>query len=126
MKIRSSGTGKTNLLFNLVNQQQDIDKIYLYSKDPNEAKYKIWIKNVKMLKAFIEYSNDMDDIYKNIEKYNPNKKRKILIVFDDAIADILSNKELIPVVTEFFIEDRKRNISLIFITQSCYSVSKLD
>ena len=79
-----------------------------------------------MLKAFIEYSNDMDDIYKNIEKYNPNKKRKILIVFDDAIADILSNKELIPVVTEFFIEDRKRNISLIFITQSCYSVSKLD
>ena len=126
MKIRSSGTGKTNLLFNLVNQQQDIDKIYLYSKDPNEAKYKIWIKNVKMLKAFIEYSNDMDDIYKNIEKYNPNKKRKILIVFDDAIADILSNKELIPVVTELFIEDRKRNISLIFITQSCYSVSKLD
>ena len=67
MKIRSSGTGKTNLLFNLVNQQQDIDKIYLYSKDPNEAKYKIWIKDVKMLKAFIEYSNDMDDIYKNIE-----------------------------------------------------------
>ena len=126
MKTRSSGTGKTNLLFNLVNQQQDIDKIYLYSKDPNEAKYKIWIKNVKMLKAFIEYSNDMDDIYKNIEKYNPNKKRKILIVFDDAIADILSNKELIPVVTELFIEDRKRNISLIFITQSCYSVSKLD
>ena len=126
MKIRSSGTGKTNLLFNLVNQQQDIDKIYLYSKDPNEAKYKIWIKNVKMLKAFIEYSNDMDDIYKNIEKYNPNKKRKILIVFDDAIADILSNKELIPVVTELFIEDRKRNISLIFITLSCYSVSKLD
>ena len=92
MKIRSSGTGKTNLLFNLVNQQQDIDKIYLYSKDPNEAKYKIWIKKVKMLKAFIEYSNDMDDIYKNIEKYNPNKKCKLLTVFEDVISDMLSNQ----------------------------------
>ena len=58
----------------------------------------------------------MDDIYKNIEEYNPNKKHKILIVFDDIIADMLSNKKLNPIVTELFIRDRKLNISLVFIT----------
>ena len=68
-------------------------------------------------KTFIEYSNDMDDTYKNIEGYNPNKKHKILIVFDDIIADILSNKNLTPIVTELFIRGRKWNISLVFITQ---------
>ena len=67
-------------------------------------------------KAFIEYSNDMDDIYENIEEYNPNKKRKILIAFGDMIADMLSNKKLKPVVTGLFIRGRKLNISLVFIT----------
>ena len=65
-------------------------------------------------KAFIECSNDIDDIYKNIEEYNPNKKRKRLIFFDDMIADRLSNKKLNPIVTELFIRDRKLNISLVF------------
>ena len=60
------------------------------------------------------YPNDMNDIYKNIEEYNPNKKRKILIVFDDTIADILSNKKLDPIVTELFISGRELNISLVF------------
>ena len=77
------------LLFNLRNYQQDIDKTYLYAKDPYEAKYPFSIKKkestgLKRLndsKTFIKYANDMDDIYKNIEGYNPNKKRKILIVF---------------------------------------------
>ena len=64
----------------------------------------------------------MDYIYNNIEKYNPNKKRKILIVFDDIIADMLSNKELNPIVTELFIRGRKLNISLAFITQSYFAV----
>ena len=64
----------------------------------------------------------MDDIYKNIEKYNSNKKRKLLIVFDDMIADMLSNKKLNPIVTELFIRDRKLNISLVFITQSYFVV----
>ena len=64
----------------------------------------------------------MDDIYKNIEEYNPSKKRKILIVFDDMIADMLSNKKLNPIVTELFIRDRKLNISLVFITQSYFVV----
>ena len=68
-------------------------------------------------KTFIEYSNDMGDTYKNIEGYNPNKKHKILIVFDDIIADMLSNKNLTPIVTELFIRGRKWNISLVFITQ---------
>ena len=66
----------------------------------------------------------MDDIYKNIEEYNPNKKRKILIVFDDMIADMLSNKKLNPIVTELFIRGRKLNISLVFITQSYFTVAK--
>ena len=75
-------------------------------------------------KVFIEHSNDMDDIYKNIEEYNPNKKRKILIVFDGMIADMLSNKKLNPIVTELFIRGRKLNISLVFITQSYFAVPK--
>ena len=58
----------------------------------------------------------MVDIYKNIEDYNPNKKRKILIVYDDMIADMFSNKKLNPIVTELFIRGRKLNISLVFIT----------
>ena len=66
----------------------------------------------------------MDDIYKNIEEYNPNKKRKILIVFDDMIADMLSNKKLNPIVTELLIRGRKLNISLVFITQSYFAVPK--
>ena len=57
----------------------------------------------------------MDDIYKNIEKYSPNKKRKILTVFDYIIADMLSNKRLNPIVTELFIRGRKLNICLVFI-----------
>ena len=83
-----SESGKTNSLFNLISHQLDIDKIYLYAKDPYEAKYQFLInkqqstglKHLNGSKAFIEYSNDMDDIYKNIAEYNPNKKRKILTV----------------------------------------------
>ena len=74
--------------------------------------------------AFIEYSNDMNDIYKNIEEYNPNKKQKILIVFDDLIADMLSNKKLNRIVTVFFIRGRKLNIYFIFSTQSYFAVPK--
>ena len=72
----------------------------------------------------MEYSNDMQDVYKNIEEYNPGKKRKILIVFDDMIADIINNKKLNPVVTELFIRGRKLNISIVFITQSYFKVLK--
>ena len=66
----------------------------------------------------------MNDIHKNIEKYNPNKRCKKLIVFDDMIADMFSNKKLNPIVTELFIRGRKLNISLVFITQSYFAVPK--
>ena len=66
----------------------------------------------------------MNDIYKNIEDYNPNKKRKILIVFDDTIADMLSNKELNPIVIELFLRGRKLNISIVFVKQSYFTVPK--
>ena len=75
-------------------------------------------------KAFIEYSNDMQDVYKNIEDYNPGKKRKMLIVFDDIIADMFNNKKINPIVTELFIRGKKLNISIAFITQSYFKVSK--
>ena len=66
----------------------------------------------------------MDDIYKNIEEYNPSMKHKLLFVFNDVIADILSNKKLNAIVTELFIRDRKLNISLVFIPQPCFAVLK--
>ena len=66
----------------------------------------------------------MQNVYKNIEDYNPGKKRKILIVFDDMIADTINNKKLNPVVTELLIRDRKLNISIIFITESYFKVPK--
>ena len=72
----------------------------------------------------MEYSNNMQDVYKNIEDYNPIKKRKILIVFDDMIADMINNNKLNSVVTELFIRGRKLNISIVFITQSYFKVPK--
>ena len=112
--------------------QTDIDKIYLYAKVPYEAKYqylinkreKVGLDHFKDPKFFMEYSNDMSDVYKNIEDYNPNKKRKILIVFDDMIADMIKNKIINPIVTELFIRGRKLGISIVFITQSYFKVSK--
>ena len=66
----------------------------------------------------------MQDVYKNIEVYNADRERKILIVFDDIIADMINNKKLNLVVTELFIRGRKLNISLVFITQSYFKVPK--
>ena len=72
----------------------------------------------------MEDSNDMQDVYKNIEDYNPIKKRKLLIIFDDMIVDMINNNKLNPIVTELFIRDRKLNISIVFITQSYFKVPK--
>ena len=127
-----SGSGKTNTLLNSINEQDDIDKIYLYAKDLSKPKYEYLIKKrenagIKHLndpKAFIEYSNAMDDVYENIDDYNPNRKRKILIVFDDMIADIMTNKKFQAIIKELFIRCRKLNISLVFITQSYFTVPK--
>ena len=82
------------------------------------------IKHVNDSKAFTECSNTMDDVYENIDNYNPNRKRKILIVFDDMIADIMTNKKCQSIIKELFIRYRKPNISLVFITQSYFSVPK--
>ena len=98
--IGGSGSGKTNALLNLINNQPDIDKIYLYTKDPYEAKCqylintreKVGLDHFDDYKYFMEYPNDMHGVYKNIEDYNPGKKHKVLIVFDDMIADMINNK----------------------------------
>ena len=118
---------------NLIENQADIDKIYLYAKDSYEAKYQylinkregVGIDHFNDPKAFIEYSNDMRDVYKNIDEYNPNKENKILIVFDDMIADVIHNKKLNSVATELFIRGKKVNISLVFTTQSYFKVPKV-
>ena len=130
--IGGSGSGKTNALLNLINEQRDIDNIYLYAKDLGKSKYKYLIKNrenagikhVNDSNAFIECSNTMDDIYENVNNYNPTRKRKTLIIFDDMIAGILTNKKLQEIIRELFIRCRKLNISLVFITQSYFSVPK--
>ena len=131
--IGGSGSGKTNTLLNLINEQHDINKIYLYARDLNEPKYKILIKNhkdagIKHLNdpdAFIECSNMMDDVYDNIHDNNSSRKRKIFIVFDDMIADIMTTKKCQAIIIkELFIRCRKLNISLVFITQSYFSVPK--
>ena len=72
----------------------------------------------------MEYSNDMRDVYKSIEDYNPIKKRKVLIIFDDMIADMINNNKVNPIVTKLFIRGRKLNISIVFITQSYFKVPK--
>ena len=98
--IRSSGSGKTNALTNLINEQNHNDKTYLYARDFSEPKYEylilksedVGIKHLNNPNAFIKCSNMMDDVYENINDYNSIRKRKKLIVFDGMIADIMKNK----------------------------------
>ena len=130
--VGDSGSGKTNALLNLIHNQQDIDKVYLYAKDLYEDKYQylinksesVGLKHFNDPKTFNDYSNDMRDVYKNINNYNPDKENKILIAFGDMIADMINNKKLNSLVTELFIRGRKQNISLVFITQSYFKVPK--
>ena len=116
----------------MIHNQQDIDKIYLYAKDPYEDKYQylinkresVGLKHFNDPKAYIEYLNDMKNVYKNINNYNLGKENKVLIVFVDMIADMISNKKLNSIVTELFIRCRKLNVSLVFISQSYFEVPK--
>ena len=104
----------------------------MYAKDPYEAKYQYLsnkrenaeINRFNDPKAFIDYSNDMHDVSKNIDDYNPDKKNKTLIVFDDMVDDMIHNKKLNSIVTELFVRGRKLNSSLVFITQSYFNVPK--
>ena len=111
-----------NVLLILIKNQPDIDKIYLYAKDLHEAKYQYLINkkegagkdHFNDTKALIEYSNDMLYVYNNINYYNPDKGNKMLIVFDEMIADMIHNKKLNSVVTELFVRGRKLNIFSCF------------
>ena len=130
--IGGSGSGKTNVLLNLIENQPDIGKKYLYAKDPYEAKYQYLINKRKRAglnhfndpKAFIEYSNVLRDVYKNINYYNPDRENKRWIVFYYTIADMIDNKKLDSIVAELFIRGKKLNISLVFGTQSYLKVPK--
>ena len=102
-------------MLNLINEQKDIDNIYLHAKDLSESKYEYLIKSrenagIKHLndsKAFIACSNTMDDIYENINDYNPHRRRKILIVFDDMIADIMTNKKFQAILKNYLLEEKQ-------------------
>ena len=125
---------KTYALLGLIAcYQPDISKICLHGKNLYEAKCQVLANKCKSLglkycddpKAFVEFSNDIDDTFENIDEYNPNKKHKILIVFDDVIAYVPSNKKLNLILTELLIRCRKLNISLVFYhTMLFHSVKK--
>ena len=119
--IGGSESGKRNTLLNLMKKQDIhdvIDKIYLYAKDLSEPKYaylikkreNAGIKNVNNPNPFIVCSNTMDNVYEDIDNYNPKRNKKVLIVFDDMIADIMSNKKFQAIIKELFIRYRKWNI----------------
>ena len=133
--IGPSGSGKTNTLLHLIqnlNETTPVDKIYLYAKDLTEPKYEFLINNRKNAgikhfnhsTAFIEYSNDMDDVFTYVDDYNEKRKRKVLIVFDDMIAGIMSSTKFQAIIKELFIRCRKLNISIVFITQSYFRTPK--
>ena len=130
--IGPSGSGKTNTLLHLINNLHPIDKIYFYAKDIYEPKYKYLINKRKQAgikdlndpKAFIEYSDDMDDVLDDINNYNKNRDKKVLIVFDDMIADIKYNKNLKRIIKELFYRARKINVTTVFITQSYFRALK--
>ena len=122
-------------MLNLIKGQESdclIDKIYLYAKNLSEPKYQFLIKKCENVpkkhlndsKAFTEHSQCMDDVYNNTDDYKSSEKTKVLIVFDDMIADIMSNKKVQYIIKELFIRCRKLNISLVFITQSYFSAPK--
>ena len=125
--------GKTNCLLNSIQRDNNIIyKIYLYAKDLEKPKHKLLINKRKKggvnfnndPTAFIEHSNFMDDILSGIEDYNKKRKRKVLIIFDDMISHVMSDKKAQQILKDLFIRCRKLNISLCFLTQSYFSVPK--
>ena len=130
--IGPSGSGKTNILLHLIDKFHPTDKIDLYAKDTDEDKYQylinkreqVGIKNLNDLHAFIEYSNDMNDGLEDINNYNKNRDKKVLIIFDDMIADTMRSKKFKAIVKELFIRCRKLNISIVFIRQSYFRTPK--
>ena len=130
--IGPSGSGKTNTLLHLINDLHPIDKIYLYAKDIHEPKYEylinkieqVGIKNLNDPHAFIEYLDDMNDVLDDINNYNKNRDKKVLIVFDDMIAVIEYNKNFKQIIKELFYRARKITVSIVFITRSYFRALK--
>ena len=131
--IGPSGNCKTNHLTNSIQRDNNItDKIYLYAKDLEEPKYKLLIDKTEKTgiafnndaNAFIEYSNSMNDILSDIEDYNQKRKGKVLIVFDDMISYIMSDKKAQQILNDLFIRCRKLNISLRFLTVLFFSTKR--
>ena len=133
--IGPSVSDKTNALLHLIQNLNDtspVDKIYLYAKDLSEPKYEFLIKDRENAgiqhfndpTAFIKYSNDMNDVFNNIDNYNLGRRKRVLIVFDDMITDIMSDKKFKAIIKELFIRSRKSNISNVFITQSYFRTPK--
>ena len=131
--IVGSESGKTIVLLNLIKHQRpNIDKIYLYIKEPFESKYqllinerkKVAIKKLNNEKAFIDYPQTIDDVYENLKDYNPTKR--VLKIFDNRKADMEAYKKFkkSPIVTELILRERKLNILLVLISQSCFKVTK--
>ena len=140
--IGPSGSGKTNTLINLIQSQGNnlvqlqnniIDKIYLNAADLEEPKYQYLIKkredagikNLNDPSAFIEYSNNIDDIFDDINDYDPKRKKNVWIIFDDMISLVIKDKKAQHVLQDLFTRSRKLNISLVFISPSYFSVPKL-
>ena len=130
--IGPSGSGKTNTLLHLIDKFHPIDKIYLYAKDTDEDKNQYLInkreqagiKNLNDPHAFIECSSDMSDVLEDINNYNKKRDKKVLIIFDDMIADIMRSEKFKAIVQELFIRCRKLNIAIVFITQSYFRTPK--
>ena len=125
--IGPSGSGKTNTLLHLIDKFHPIDKIYLYAKDTDKEQNKreqAGIKNLNDPHAFIEYSSDMNDVLEDINNYNKKRDKKVLIIFDDMIADIMRSEKFKAIVKELFIRCRKLHISIVFITQSYFRTPK--
>ena len=130
--IGPSGSSKTSTLLHLIIDLHPIDKIYLYAKDLHEPKYEYLInkrehtgiKNLNDPHASIEYSDDMNDVLDDINNYNKNRDKRLLIVFDDTIADIEYNKNFKRITKELFYRAHKINVSIVFITQSYFRALK--
>ena len=119
-------------MLNLIKEKDDIDKVYLYVKDLSEPKSEFLIKKrenvgIKHLNdpsVFTKHTDTMDDVFEDINEYNSARKRKMLIVFGDMIIDVMINKIFQAIIKGLFIRCRKRNLSLVFITQSYFSVPR--
>ena len=130
--IGPSGSCKTNTLLHLIGKFHSMDKIYLYAKDTDEEKYQYLInkreqagiKNLNDPHAFIEYSNDMNDVLDDINNYDKNRDKKVLIIFDEMITDIMKSEKFKAIVKELFIRCRKLNIYIVFITQFYFRTPK--